>query len=93
MMHKRSAWLVVLVVALSLVTAASSWSLAQPPLPEQADEPVVVRLYFESREQLNAVAAEYDVWRYDTTSAMPSSCSLRLSSRPAGPGLPDGDRP
>jgi PKD repeat protein len=61
MTHKNSIYLMMPVAALILV----SLDLSRQPtrvLSSEPIEPVVVRLYFEDRERLNAVAGELDVW-------------------------------
>lgn len=64
MAHRKLVCLFALVAALSLVTAASPWSLAKTPDPESSssDQPVVIRLYVNDRDHLNAVAGRLDIW-------------------------------
>jgi carboxypeptidase T len=45
-----------------LVSAGSAVGWGAPPQPTAGDEPVVVRLYVDGQEQLNAVAGELDIW-------------------------------
>jgi len=59
--HTKVRLAATLLAALVLITAASPLSLASIPSPEQTNEPVAVRLYYDSRDQLSALATQYDM--------------------------------
>ncbi len=65
MAHRKFVWLSALIAALIVLSTASPLTLAKNPSPEELTGPVVVRLYFDSRDQLDAIAAQYDVWEVD----------------------------
>ena len=62
MEHTKVRLAAALLAALVLITAAGPLSLASTSSPEQTNEPVAVRLYYDSRDQLSALATQYDVW-------------------------------
>lgn len=61
MLRNKSLWLAAATTALVLSSVASSW-LPSSRSSGAATSPVVVRLYVEDNEHLNAVAGELDIW-------------------------------
>ena len=61
MLRNKSLWLAVLPIALVLSSVVLPWAPASTSYGA-ASGPIVVRLYVEDREHLNAVAGELDIW-------------------------------